>query len=170
MITGADSIETVQLRPARMADIAGIIALVNAYATEGIMLARTPASVELSIDDHIVAVDGHGRVIACGALREYSPSVAEVASVAVASNAHGQGLGTRIVRAVEELAARRGIDELFALTLTTGFFVAAGYRIVDRALYPEKIRKDCRGCTRRFACGEVCVQRRPGRATMAVAA
>lgn len=170
MIASARSTQAAQVRPARMADIAGITALINAYAAQGIMLARTPASVELSIDDHVVAVDGHGRVIACGALREYSPSVAEVASVAVASNAHGQGFGTRIVRAVEELAARRGIAELFALTLTTGFFVAAGYEAVDRALYPEKIRKDCRGCTRQFACSEVCVQRRLGRATMAAAA
>jgi len=27
---------------------------------------------------------------------------------------------------------------------------------VDRARYPEKIRRDCLGCTRRFACNEIC--------------
>jgi len=162
--------EAVQLRPARRSDVDGIAALIDEYAAQGIMLTKTPASIELALDDHLVAVDRRGRVIACGALREYSPSVAEVASVAVARDAQGQGLGTRIVRAVEELAATREIDELFALTLTTGFFLSAGYEVVDRALYPEKIRKDCRGCARRFSCSEICVQRRPGRARMAVAA
>ena len=170
MIGSVRLTEAVQLRRARPSDIDGIASLIDEYAAQGIMLAKTPAAIELALDDHLVAVDGRGRVVACGALREYSPSVAEVASVAVAREAHGQGLGTRIVRAVEELAAMRGIDELFALTLTTGFFVAAGYEVVDRALYPEKIRKDCRGCARRFSCGEVCVQRRLGRAPMAAAA
>jgi hypothetical protein len=27
---------------------------------------------------------------------------------------------------------------------------------VDRARYPEKIRRDCLGCARRFACNEWC--------------
>jgi hypothetical protein len=27
---------------------------------------------------------------------------------------------------------------------------------VDRARYPEKIRRDCLGCMRRFACNEIC--------------
>ena len=170
MIARARLAEAAQLRPARPPDIDGIVSLINGYAAQGVMLPKTPGAVELSLDDHIVAVNQRDRVIACGALREYSPSVAEVASVAVAEEAHGQGLGTRIVRAVENLAAMRDIDELFALTLTTGFFVAAGYEVVDHALYPEKIRKDCRGCARRFSCSEVCVQRRLRRVMMAVAA
>ena len=170
MIAGARLVETVQVRAARASDIESIASLVNGHAARGIMLARSPESIELTLEDHVVAVDRRGRLIACGALREYSPSVAEVASVAVADDAQGQGLGTRIVRAVEGLAAARGIAELFALTLTTGFFVAAGYEVVDRASYPEKIRKDCRSCARRFSCSEVCVRRRPAREIMAAAA
>jgi amino-acid N-acetyltransferase len=122
------------------------------------MLYKTPDSIALALDDYVVALDGRGRVIACGALREYSPSVAEVSAVAVAPDFQGCGLGTRIVLAVEALARVRGIDEVFALTLTTGFFLAAGYGVVDRAMYPEKIRRDCHGCTRRFSCAEVCVR------------
>jgi amino-acid N-acetyltransferase len=55
------------------------------------------------------------------------------------------------------LAGMRGIDELFALTMTEGFFVSAGYVITERARYPEKIRRDCSSCARRFGCAEVCV-------------
>ena len=169
-MTPVQSIGTVRLRPARSSDIGGIATLIEEYAAEGVMLSRTPESIALALHDYVVAVDGRGRVIACGALREYSPSVAEVSAVAVARSAQGLGLGTRIVLAVEELARIRDIDEVFALTLTTGFFVAAGYAVVDRALYPEKIRRDCRGCARRFSCAEVCVRHVLHRDARAVAA
>src|SRR5204863_4446748 len=96
------------------------------------------------------------RIIACGALKEHSPSLGEVAAIAVASSAQGTGLGRAIVEAVEQLALKRGIPEVFALTLEPRFFEAMGYARVDRARYPEKIRRDCIGCARRFACNETC--------------
>lgn len=160
---------TVTLRPARLADVDGIVALVNSYAAEAIMLYRSPESVRLSLHDFVVAVDAADTVVACGALKEYSPSLAEVASVAVARGAHGLGLGSSIVAGVEQLARKRGIEELFALTLTPAFFESAGYMIADRALYPEKIRRDCLKCPRRIRCNEYCVAR-PVQQTMAAAA
>jgi hypothetical protein len=56
-------------------------------------------------------------------------------------------------------ARMSGIDELFALTLTAGFFESVGYVVTERARYPEKIRRDCASCPRRFGCNEVCVAR-----------
>lgn len=165
----SDAAASPTLRPARSADIPGIVSLVNGYAAEAIMLYRSPESVLLTLHDFVVAVDAVGTVMACGALKEYSPSLAEVASVAVAREAHGLGLGTAIVAEVERLARKRGIDELFALTLTPRFFESAGYVIADRAQYPEKIRRDCLKCPRRIRCNEYCVAR-PIQESMAVAA
>jgi N-acetylglutamate synthase-like GNAT family acetyltransferase len=85
--------------------------------------------------------------------------VAEIAAIAVSRDAHGQGLGRAIVRRVEDLARMRGIYDVFALTLQPEFFSAIGYERVDRARYPEKIRRDCLACTRRFACNEICFAR-----------
>jgi amino-acid N-acetyltransferase len=153
-VTGA-----VRLRPAGPADVAGIATLVNGFAAESVMLPRSPESIALAIDDYIVAVDGRDRVIACGALREYSPSLAEVAALAVSRGARGNGLGKAIVRRVEELARARDIEELFALTLEPAFFEAIGYSLTARERYPEKIGRDCVNCARRLACREVCVQR-----------
>ena len=85
--------------------------------------------------------------------------MAEIAAIAVSREAHGQGLGKAIVRAVEELARKRGIYDVFALTLQPEFFAAIGYQRVDRARYPEKIRRDCLSCARRFACNEICFAR-----------
>lgn len=150
---------SVQVRKARPEEAEAIARLNNQFAGEGLMLRRTPEMVALAIDDYVVAADARGRVLACGALKEYSPSLGEVAAIAVAAEAHGQGLGRRIVRAVEALATKRGIGEVFALTLQPEFFSAIGYAQVERARYPEKIRRDCLGCARLFACNEVCYMR-----------
>jgi len=146
----------VVVRRARLEDVEPIVRLVGAFADEALMLRRTPAMVELTIDDYVVGVDPWGRVVACGALKEYSPSVAEVAAIAVSRDVHGQGVGRAIVAAVEGLAVKRGTFDVFALTLQPAFFAAIGYQRVDRARYPEKIRRDCLACARRFACDEFC--------------
>ena len=151
--------DEVTIRAARRSDAEAIVTLVNGYAAEGIMLPRTLDSVAQAIDDFVVAVDGRGRLRGCGALKEYSPSLAEVSSLAIERAAHGTGLGKRIVRQVEALARKRGVHELFALTLTQAFFESAGYAVADRAAYPEKIRRDCMRCPRRIRCDEVCVSR-----------
>ena len=144
------------VRRARPQDSVAIARLNNSFANEGQMLIRTPEMISLAIDDYIVVQGARGELLACGALKEYSPSVAEVAAIAVSREAHGRGLGRTIVRAVEDLARMRGIYDVFALTLQPEFFAAIGYERVDRARYPEKIRRDCLGCTRRFACNEIC--------------
>jgi N-acetylglutamate synthase-like GNAT family acetyltransferase len=144
------------VRRARPADAAAISRLNNTFAHEGQMLLRTPEMIALAIDDYVVVQNAAGALLACGALKEYSPSVAEVAAIAVSREAHGKGLGRAVVGAVEELACKRGIFDVFALTLQPEFFAAVGYQRVDRARYPEKIRRDCLACARRFACNEIC--------------
>ena len=144
------------VRRARPGDAVAISRLNNTFANEGQMLKRTPEMIALAIDDYVVVQNSSGTLLACGALKEYSPSVAEVAAIAVSKEAHGKGLGRAIVGAVEALARKRGIFDVFALTLQPEFFAAIGYERVDRARYPEKIRRDCLGCARRFACNEIC--------------
>jgi N-acetylglutamate synthase-like GNAT family acetyltransferase len=147
------------VRKARPEEADAIARLNNEYAGAGLMLRRTPETVALAIDDYVVAVDERARLFACGALKEYSPSLAEVSAIAVSRDAQGLGLGRAVVRAVEVLALKRGIHEVFALTLQPQFFEAVGYAKVERARYPEKIRRDCLGCARLFACDEICYMR-----------
>ena len=144
------------VRRARPHDAPALSRLNNSFADEGQMLRRTPEMISLAIEDYVVVQNSTGELLACGTLKEYSPSVAEVAAVAVSRDAHGKGLGRAIVSAVEALARKRGIHDVFALTLQPEFFAAIGYLRVDRARYPEKIRRDCLGCVRRFACNEIC--------------
>jgi N-acetylglutamate synthase-like GNAT family acetyltransferase len=146
----------VVIRRARAEDAVNIARLIGKFADEALMLRRTPEMVELAIDDYVVGVAPNGEIVACGALKEYSPSVAEIAAIAVSPAVHGKGVGRAIVDAVEALALKRGVYDVFALTLQPAFFSAIAYQRVDRARYPEKIRRDCLACARRFACNEIC--------------
>lgn len=147
------------LRPARPHDVPDIVSLINGFASQQLMLPKTAESIALALDDFVVATDAHGHLLGCAAMREYSPSLAEVASVAVAPEAHGTGIGAALVRRIERLARARGTAELFALTMAPPFFQSLGYHVVDRAMFPEKVRRDCAACPRRSGCAEVCVYR-----------
>jgi amino-acid N-acetyltransferase len=133
-------------RKAHAGDVEAIAALVNGFAADDIMLPRTPEQVLAAIDSYVVVRDVRGRVLACAALREYSPSLAELVSVAVAREAHGRGLGSVVVAAIERLAVKRGFDGVFAHTQSPGFFEAVGYVGVDRALFPEKQARPTTSC------------------------
>ena len=105
------------------------------------MLPRTLEQIASRIDNYVVAVDPVGRIVACAALEEYSPSLAEVSSVAVAPDHHGKGLGSQVVLGVERLAWARDIEELFAMSLTDEFFLALSYKPTTIARYPEKLAR-----------------------------
>ena len=126
------------VRPAIRADVDQIRELVSCYAAQGLMLPRTFEQVEMNIDNYVVATST-GRVVACAALEEYSPSLAEVSSVAVAESEHGRGLGTDVVLGVERLARARDIAEVFALSLSDQFFLSLDYTPTSIARYPEKL-------------------------------
>jgi amino-acid N-acetyltransferase len=123
------------------ADAAQILELVRQYASQGLMLPRTLDQIAARIDNYVVATEESGRVIACAALEEYSPSLAEVSSVAVTPAHHGKGLGSQVVLGIERLARARDIDELFALSLTDNFFLALSYKATTISRYPEKLAR-----------------------------
>jgi amino-acid N-acetyltransferase len=129
------------VRRAVRADAGQILDLVSPYAAQGLMLPRTLDQIAARIDNYVVAADGTGRVIACAALEEYSPSLAEVSSVAVAPAHHGKGLGSQVVLGVERLARARDIEELFALSLTDPFFLSLSYKPTTISRYPEKLAR-----------------------------
>lgn len=129
------------VRAAVASDVADIHALVAIHAVSGALLPRTVEDIAAAIDDYVVVLDGYGSIMACAALQEYSPSLGEVSSVVVAAEAQGMGLGSIAVRAVETMARRRGIDELFAVTLADGFFASLGYERCAVARYPEKLAR-----------------------------
>jgi amino-acid N-acetyltransferase len=122
-------------------DIPQLLSLNNRYAASGLTLARTPEFAANHLSDYRVLRDQSGGIIGCIALDEYSPSVAEIISLAVDEDAHGLGHGRQLIRAAVSLAERRGYTELFAVSFSDELFLSAGFERVPLDTYPEKIAR-----------------------------
>lgn len=70
------------VRKAGMRDIHPLLVLINSYAAKGIMLPRTEFEMSENIRDFTVVYE-ETRLIGCGALHFYTPTTAEVRSLAV---------------------------------------------------------------------------------------
>ena len=149
--------ESVRVRPARAADLPGIVYLVNEYARRGDLLPRTIDSIRANLADWVIAVADDGIVVGCGSLLLYEPTLAEVRSLAVADIAQGMGLGRGIVAALIEEAQRRSIPTLFALTRAVPFFQRMGFALTEKDRFPQKIWNDCQICHLKDACDEIAV-------------
>jgi amino-acid N-acetyltransferase len=150
-----------KLRKPVLRDIPDILMLINGYAQQGIMLPRTEFELAESIRDFVVA-ERDGAMAGCGALHLYTPSAAEVRSLAVLPAAKGQGFGRAIVEMLEEEATNFGIISLFAFTYVPGFFAQLGFGQVDRGLLPQKAWKDCLRCPKFQNCDEIAVHKSLG--------
>lgn len=150
-------------RKAAMPDITAILGLINGYANKGIMLPRTEFEVSENIRDFTV-VTANGRVLGCGALHFYSPTLGEVRSLAVDERAKTQGVGRRVVEALVQEAFDHGLSGVFAFTYVVEFFRKIGFQVVERGLLPLKAWKDCLRCPKFQCCDEVAMLRilRPG--------
>lgn len=122
-------------------DIPAIVALNNMYAPDGLTLRRSEAFVTNHLQDYQVIRAADGSVIGQVALDEYSPSLVELVSLAVAPFAQGHGLGKLLIEAAEKLARERGHTELFAISLAEPLFLAMGWKESSIVHYPEKIAR-----------------------------
>ena len=148
------------LRKAALTDIAGIRALINGYAAQGIMLPRTDLELAEHIRDFTLALDGTGSLLACGALHIYTPTMAEVRSLAVAPDTKSRGMGRAVVNALVEEGIAFGLAEVFAFTYVPEFFRKLGFAEIERGELPLKAWKDCLRCPKFQACDEIAVRRR----------
>ena len=152
-----------KVRKAAMRDIHPILDLINGYAAKGLMLPRTEFELSESIRDFsVVTLDD--RMLGCGALHFYSPTVGEIRSLAVHEEAKTQGVGRRLVECLVAEARELGLDAVFAFTYVVGFFQKTGFQAVERGALPLKAWKDCVRCPKFQACDETAMLRilRPG--------
>jgi amino-acid N-acetyltransferase len=147
-----------ELRKARMCDIAPLLELINGYASRGIMLPRTEFEVSESIRDFSVAY-ADGQLVGCGALHFYSPTTGEIRSLAVAECAKTHGLGRRIVEMLVTEAADYALDAIFAFTYVPDFFRKLAFEEVERGALPLKAWKDCLRCPKFQCCDEIAMIR-----------
>jgi amino-acid N-acetyltransferase len=142
------------LRKASMHDIGAMLRLINSYAAKGIMLPRTEFDLAENIRDFTVAHAGED-LAGCGALHYYTPTSAEVRSLAVAPELKGAGTGRAIVESLEQEARGAGLEAMFAFTYAPGFFRKLGFAEVERGDLPLKAWKDCMRCPKFHCCDEI---------------
>ena len=159
----------ITVRKAVIADIHAILELINSYAANGIMLPRTEFEMAENIRDFSVAYDDDGRLLGCGALHFYTPTTAEVRSLAVRPELKQHGVGRAIVESLEKEARENGLQSIFAFTYAPGFFSKVGFGEIERGELPLKAWKDCLRCPKFQNCDEIAVLKwlRPAEAHLA---
>ncbi|MFF5995095.1 N-acetyltransferase [Lysinibacillus sp. KU-BSD001] len=141
------------IRKAKVADVPGICKLIEKYAKTGELLIRTHASICEDLLSFYVAVEDD-EVIGVGSLYIYDESLSEIRSLAVSEGHMGKGVGKKISQKIVEDAEQLGIGRMISLTYQIEFFSKLGFQVIEKETIPQKVRKDCLGCPKFFACDE----------------
>ncbi len=139
MITAA-SVE--KLRPARIEDVQGIIALIEPMEADGTLVKRNREALEREIGNFFV-VEHDGVIRGCAALYPYAVEKSgEFACLAVAPEARDSGAGEELLQACEARARAMKLRRLFALTTRAShWFLEQGFKPAPVSKLPEEKRQ-----------------------------
>ena len=132
-----------EMRPARIDDIPGILALLQPMQHSGALVPRPREHLETSIDRFQVT-ERDGTITSCAALFCFPDEhMAELACVAVHPDYRGGGRGDRLLARMETLARERRLTRVFVLTTQTAhWFRERGYepaRLDDLPLSKQQL-------------------------------
>jgi len=147
-------VKTMIYRKPTFNDIEAIYTLINTYANDGIMLARSRNTLYETLRDMIVAEE-NGIVVGVGGLHIIWNELAEIRTMAVLPKNVQQGIGAEIVRRLTEEGQLFGIKKLFTLTYKPGFFKKLGFCEITKEELPHKVWKDCIDCPKFPNCDEI---------------
>jgi amino-acid N-acetyltransferase len=136
MITAA-TVE--KLRPARIEDVQGMLALIEPLEADGTLVKRSRELLEAEIGNFLV-VEHDGVIVGCAALYPFKEEKsAEFACLAVAEGYRDAGYGEDLLKACEERAKGMRIRRVFALTTHAAhWFLEQGFRAADVAALPSR--------------------------------
>ena len=137
------------VRRARTADVPGIMAVVDPYVGERILLGKERVEFYEAIGEFRVA-EAEGEIVGCGALHVMWEDLGEVRTLAVDRAWRGTGVGHALLEALTTDAVDLGLSRLFCLTFETSFFEAHGFsdmgtESVSPELYAELLRSHDEG-------------------------
>jgi len=125
-----------QLRPARIEDVGGILALIEPLEADGTLVKRGRERLEREIGNFLV-IEHDGVIVGCAALFPLAERSGELACLAVRPEARDAGHGERLLRACEARAKQARIRKLFALTTRAEhWFVAQGFKRAEPTALP----------------------------------
>ena len=128
-----------RLRDAKLADIDGIMGIIDPLVAAGVLVKRERALIETEIDRFVV-LEHENEIIGCAALYPFpNDKAVELACLAVNPFYRDGGRGERILHFVEKRAKEKGFKTLFVLsTQTTQWFVERGFVESDVSALPQE--------------------------------
>lgn len=144
-VTSASDSRDVVIRSADADEAAELFQLITDNVEIGHLLPRPFGEIALHTPRFLVAANAGG-VVGCAELARLGQRVAEVRSLVVAEAVRSQGVGTRLLKAILQMACHQGYPTLCAFTHDPRAFVRLGFSIVPHQWVPEKISTDCHSC------------------------
>jgi amino-acid N-acetyltransferase len=137
------------VRPARTADVRGILELLDPWVQRRILLGKEPVTLFESVQEFVVA-EADGRLIGCGALHVMWEDLGEIRTLIVVEDWLQHGVGGAIVARLEENARALGLSRLFCLTFEVEFFTRRGFapigeQVVESDVYSQMLRSPDEG-------------------------
>jgi len=144
------------IRKAKIRDVISIHKILSYYANQALLLPRSLYELYDHLRDFYVAEeDDDGMLVGTCTLCISWEDLGEIRSLAVAQEAQGRGLGSKLVKACLAEAAELGLARVFVLTLTREFFSRFGFREIEKSQLPHKIWADCIHCPKFPDCDEI---------------
>ncbi|WNF38545.1 N-acetyltransferase [Bacillaceae bacterium IKA-2] len=141
------------IRNAVMSDVMTIYNLIDLYAKDGIVLARTRASIYENLQSMYVATENN-EILGIAGLHILGEDLAEIRSLIVSPSHSGKGIGKALVNQIVIETAKLEIEKLLTLTYQVEFFKKCGFEIVEKETMPQKVWKDCINCAKFPVCDE----------------
>src|SRR5262249_35688247 len=92
----------------------------------GKLLPRTFDELQTLLSNCFIA-EMDGKIVGCAAIEVYSAKLAELRSLAVATDVQKQGIGRQLVEACVNRARQRHVLEVMAITSSEDFFRSCGF-------------------------------------------
>lgn len=121
----------IRIRPARTQDIPVIRSMVQPLATDRVLLDKDEVAYYEAVQEFLVAENERNEIVSFGALHVMWEHLAEVRTLATASDYQGKGVGGLVVRALLDKAQDLGVSHVFCLTFETSFFQKEGFTIME---------------------------------------
>ncbi|MBO7094013.1 MAG: amino-acid N-acetyltransferase [Spirochaetia bacterium] len=128
------------IRSMRYDEVSEVLRVMKPFVDKNILLPRTEAMIEESLNDFIV-FEIDGAVHASCALHVYPEGIGEIAAVAVDSAYSHLGVGPKMIEFLCERAKKMGLKKIFVLTTrTSDWFMGMGFEEGVVSDLPEKKR------------------------------
>lgn len=125
------------IRQAQAKDVRSVQEIITPLEEEGILVPRSRDQLEKDMSDCFL-VTREDTVLACGMLKRYSDSHAEVCCLAVHPRYRKEGRGETLLAYLERRALLMGVTDLFVLsTRTMQWFEERGFVLSDPELLPS---------------------------------